>query len=81
MAERPDNPPAFPSVCMDDPGHPASIPGMLLRDYFAGPALAGLCGAVGRVEPRHREPQENADARWAYARATAMLIEREKANG
>jgi len=36
------NPAAFPSVCLDDPGHPASVSGMGLRDWFAGQALAGL---------------------------------------
>lgn len=30
---------AFPSVCLDDPGHPASVPGMSLRDWFASQAL------------------------------------------
>lgn len=33
------NPSAFPQVCLNDPGHPASIPGMTLLDYFAGQAL------------------------------------------
>lgn len=32
--------PAFPSVCLGDPGHPASSPGMSLRDWFAGQALS-----------------------------------------
>jgi transcriptional regulator with XRE-family HTH domain len=51
-------------------------PPMTLRDWFAGQALAGLCGAFGRVTIKSGETQEQADARWCYARADAMLTER-----
>jgi len=54
------------------------VHGMTLRDYFAAQALAELCGAFGRVSPWRGETQEQADARWCYARADAMLAERNK---
>lgn len=79
MSEKHDNPHAFPSVCLGDPGHPASVPGMSLRDWFAGQALAGLlahpeCRTVG---PGHEEATICA-AREAYAVSDAMLAERAK---
>lgn len=67
------NPNAFPSVCLDDPGHPASAPGMTLRDWFAGQALIGIVSSMlGK-----QENPEAAFAYGAYAIADAMLSARE----
>lgn len=62
-----ENPPAFPSTCLNDPCHPASAPGMTLRDWFAGQALA-------MSQPD--SPEHLAD--WVYRVADAMLAERSK---
>ncbi|KQN13812.1 MULTISPECIES: hypothetical protein [unclassified Sphingomonas] len=65
---------AFPSVCLDDPGHPASMPGMSLRDWFAGQALTGIvCDPKIATETNARFIPE-----LAYALADAMLRERAK---
>lgn len=80
MSKIEDGRPAFPSVAMNDPGHPASIAGMSLRDYFAGQALAGIHASVNTAG---RWPADalNSIARGAYAQADAMLAERAKATG
>lgn len=72
----PENPPAFPSVCLGDPDHPASIPGMTLRDWFAGQALSGMLASVAddkafRLAFTHAAPA-------AYRIADAMLAARSK---
>lgn len=74
------NPPAFPGQPRGSDGAPCGdhIPGMTLRDWFAGQALAGLCAAFARAQTMRGEPQSAADARWAYERADAMLAERAK---
>ena len=66
-----DNPLAFPSVCLNDPCHEASIPGMTLRDYFAGHAL-GYLGQRKDITIR------NADdiASMVYELADALLAAR-----
>lgn len=74
----PENPAAFPSVCLSDPGHPASVPGMTLRDHFAGQALMGnlandLDGPAGKMEDIAKH-----FARMSYLYADAMLAERAK---
>ena len=68
----PENPPAFPSPA--DACHPSSVPGMSLRDWFAGRALAGFMANT-------RRPMTIAadDATWCYTIADAMLAERAKA--
>lgn len=74
-----ENPPAFPSVCRGDPDHPASIPGMSLRDYFAGQALAPMITAAinGQlVEAGDGADNERLLAAQAYAFADAMLAAR-----
>lgn len=48
-----------------------------LRDWFAGQALSVL-GALGTVQRRGHETQAEADARYAYERADALLAERAK---
>ncbi len=60
---------AFPSVCLNDPGHPASVPGMSMRDWFAGQALQGLISAKGYHE-------RSVAATDAYNLADAMLAAR-----
>jgi hypothetical protein len=62
-----DGGPAFPNITPDMPVD--GSPGMTLRDYFAGQALAG-CGVPNR-------PQEIAE--WAYMVADAMLAARDGA--
>ena len=58
-----DSGPAFPV---------GLLPGMSLRDYFAGQAMAGqLADPDGEIDPK-------LIARWSYAYADAMLAEREK---
>lgn len=68
-------------------------PGMTLRDYFAGQALAGLCAnevrraavskALREADPAQDSLEREADgcatyARYCYVLADAMLAEREK---
>lgn len=72
MTPATDGGPAFPSVCMDDPGHPASFPGMALRDYFAAQAPHG---AFVKGNGPHA-PAEM--ARNAYRYADAMMAERNR---
>ena len=48
------------------------LPGMSLRDYFAGQAMGGqLADPDGEIDPK-------LIAKWSYAYANAMLAEREK---
>lgn len=70
--------PAFPYVLPDerDPESGAGIcegefaPGMMLRDWFAGQALAGLL-----ADPENmNSPEKN--AKLAYASADALLVVR-----
>jgi hypothetical protein len=63
--------PAFPERC--DAG--VDRPGMTLRDWFAGQALAGMLAAPGNVA----EMDCGERARYAYLNADAMLKAREGA--
>lgn len=63
----PENPFAFPC----NPNVFSSDPGMTLRDWYAGQALAGLSAAVQVVSPERA-------AQLAYEAADAMLAERAK---
>ncbi len=63
----PKNPPAFPSVCLNDPCHEASVPGMTLRDWFAGQALKECIAQYQGTEDA---------AEVAYNYADAMLAQR-----
>ena len=66
-----DGGPAFPSVG-EGFGNPSySAPGMTLRDWFAGQALAGL------IADQSRDGSADDRARYAYAYADAMLKARE----
>jgi hypothetical protein len=77
-----DGGPAFPSVCMNDPCHPSSEPGMTLRDWFAGQALAGLLANEGHnrmFAPMADENGVTVDeviAAMAFNVADAMLAAR-----
>ncbi len=72
---KPDNPPAFPRpntvADANAIGFKPGVPGMTLRDWFAGQALIGLItisGSKGAVEK-------------AYSIADEMLKHREKSDG
>ncbi len=79
-----DIPMAFPSVCLGDPGHPASVPGMTLRDWFAGQAIAAVVAATsaGQHFPgegwEDERPIHERMADDAFKIADAMLLQREK---
>lgn len=73
----PENPPAFPSVCLGDPDHPASIPGMTLRDWLAGQALVGTIMDQASWGVDHSKTAPDF-ARIAYDIADAMLAARSK---
>lgn len=67
-----ENPRAFPSTAIDD-----KCGGMLLRDYFAGQALAGIAASCGEGESINPAMT----AQFVYKVADAMLAERAKAQG
>ena len=52
-------------------------PGMSLRDYFAGQALAGIASIA--AEGFSLPPEQEAE--WAYQRADAMLAARNTKEG
>ena len=69
-----DGGPAFPVVRMPlDPDTILNRPGMSLRDWFAGQALAGIMPSDGRPDGDVNKAQ------WAYEIADAMLKAREGA--
>jgi hypothetical protein len=67
---RDDGGPAFPQPNQIHPGNndPGSGPGMTLRDWFAGQALAGM---IARID--YDKVPETHIAQWAYDQADAML--------
>ncbi len=80
MADAPkDGGAAFPV-----PAGVVARPGMSLRDWFAGQALAGLGDWCPNnddgspVEPFTPKTIRSRQVEWAYAVADAMLAEREK---
>ena len=75
---KPHNPPAFPLQSVTLSGEPNSPePGMSLRDWFAGQALAGITSALSAgYIPDEAECMEAADA--AYRIAGAMLAARKE---
>ncbi len=73
-----DNPQAFPHLEPRNPSFSYCENGMTLRDWFAGQALGGLAAASGRVSRKAGETQAQADARWSYERADAMLAARKE---
>lgn len=86
MSERKTGGPAFPGFIevYDTQTFPKmkrqDHPGMSLRDYFAGQALAGICTHIQpSIGPRmDTEKLYEACATYAYGIANAMIAEREK---
>ncbi|RSV15646.1 hypothetical protein CA235_07270 [Sphingomonas sp. ABOLF] len=81
MSEQHENPAAFPSVCLDDPGHPASAPGMTLRDWFAGQFAGGCANGLTHVPEDDEELAQfrheiGRVAQLSYMMADAMLAAR-----
>ncbi|WP_375194680.1 hypothetical protein [Sphingobium sp.] len=74
-----NNPSAFPvnTANMPNPGAYEADPGMTLRDWFAGQALAGMMASEAGIQPY---PHDWAAER-AFLIADAMLAERAKATG
>lgn len=92
MTDKPENPPAYPSSNGVSFGNLTSggHPGMTLRDWFAGQALAGWMAGYGpqsdhpctlddirRENGEHSQIAQNI-ARCSYQLADAMLAERRK---
>jgi hypothetical protein len=80
MSEIKDGGPAFPRAATfidatDSPGgdYYEPVDGMSLRDYFAGQALAGICG--DGIPGGHHAPKLTAFDAYQYA--DAMLAARE----
>lgn len=69
-----DNPQAFP--CLDSSGDGLSMrdPGMTLRDWFAGQALAGMLASEAGIPPY----SNSWAAERAYQMADAMLAARKE---
>jgi hypothetical protein len=65
--------PAFPGVVRAEYGTVYDGPGMSIRDYFAGQAMAGILASYSS----HVMGPEFVSS-WAYKHADAMLKEREK---
>lgn len=64
---------AFPNAGYDGPDNCADpVPGMTMRDWFAGQALAGIC-----ANPNWQPTDVASVAQDAYAHADAMLAARE----
>lgn len=90
MSGRKDGSPAFPAVAVEATGKIHApyrriyYPGMTLRDYFAGQALAGLLARSTSDVPHCDECRPVADdagehyADISYRYADAMLAAREK---
>lgn len=74
MGERDDGGPAFAALAIGPAGDVYHQPGMTLRDWFAGQALA-MCAATHGWPTSGDGPQI---AERAYAIADAMLAERSK---
>jgi hypothetical protein len=69
MSNPHENPPAFPIQATEtDPARE----GMTLRDYFAGQAMAGMCGTLNK-DVAVRDGQVQLLAFFAYELADAML--------
>lgn len=83
MTDKPENPPAFPSVSIDrnwNNGEPMYTEGMTLRDYFAGQALQCVQGSYGTMDFDNTEHDRKTHAfiaKHAYGIADAMLKARQ----
>jgi hypothetical protein len=70
MTEKPENPSVFPQATT---AHIEPIPGMTLRDYFAGQYLAGIA-----ANSSYFDTTLNAMADESYQASDAMLTARAK---
>jgi hypothetical protein len=68
-----DGGPAYSVICEEWPNQP----GMTLRDWFAGQALA----STAKMENPQGGYDSTAIAEWCYSMADAMLAERGKGGG
>jgi hypothetical protein len=78
-SKKPDGGQAFPqplAVGPNDDAYPA-YPGMSLRDWFAGQALAGILAFPGVVNGSHDKSAASC-VRASYFYADAMIKERDK---
>lgn len=74
-----NSPSAFPIPNDDRPGAYEASPGMSLRDWFAGQALAGLmANASMPFAPDYAECEPQQIAESSYDIADAMLAARQK---
>lgn len=64
---------AYPVLTPDMNLGDTAGPGMTLRDYFAGQALAGMCAS--KIAERNKSPKM---ATMSYMLADAMIKEREE---
>ena len=81
MANKPENPPAFPeSYVGNDIPHEGIGGGMTLRDYFAGQYLQTFVDATPEYEFEDGETAANNIAKTCYFMADEMLKQREAAN-
>ena len=76
MSQTTDLGPAFPSMRPQGPGEtsPTWMPGMTLRDWFAGQAMAGLLAHHGGGDASWRSNV----AAQALLHADAVLVERDR---
>jgi len=90
-SEKPFNPPAFPCEAQGNRSvppehdhlqtgiHSSKFPGMTLRDYFAGQALAGILSdaePLGDFTPEEIAAEVKQGAEFCYLCADAMLAAR-----
>lgn len=76
MTDRPENTPAFPFAAQGPDNRHLEASGMLLRDYFAGQALAGMLADGQGPNTHWLNGGLHNIAEHAYAVADAMLSER-----
>lgn len=77
MPKRHDGGPAFPDNWYEGDAH-YTCPGMSLRDYFAGQALAGMLASPPIIDRSSAKVKHDKWAQNAYLFADAMLAEREQ---
>ena len=53
MDHNPSNDSAFPQTALNDPGHPASVPGLTKREWFAGQVAPALYTEMHSKLPHH----------------------------